>query len=97
VLLSIDDLLIDEVNEAKMSRNKVTVTEAVEVIAGARYKLFRNPRSADAGAPLIVVGPTAGGRFITMPIDPTYTDGLYRPRTAYDSGKRQLDAYRARR
>lgn len=97
-MLFLDDLLIDEVNEAKMAGHGVGVTEAMEVIVDvARYEVFRNPADSRAGAPYVVVGPTRSERLLTMPIDETPVDGLWRPRTAYDSGKQQTVAYYGRR
>ena len=96
-MLFLDDLLIDEVNEAKMAAHEVGVMEALEVLDVARYELFQNPARRRGGAPYVIVGPTRAGRLLTMPIDDTPVDGLWRPRTAYDSGKQQAVAYHGRR
>jgi hypothetical protein len=75
----------------------VAVTEVLEVVEDVtRYAIFRNPPAKRGGAPYVVVGPTRSGRLLTVPIDETYEDGLWRPRTAYDTGRQQAVAYHGR-
>jgi len=89
-VIYIDDLLIDELNEAKMSSHAVGAYEVLEILVEDKFEAFSNPSHRSGGAPYVLVGPTAAGRFLTVPIDPTPLEGVWRPRTAYDSGKQQL-------
>ena len=54
----IDALQIDEGNEAECARHGVTARELLQVLDGAPV-FFRNRRGHRA--PLVMVGPTAGG------------------------------------
>jgi hypothetical protein len=89
----IDDLLVNDTNEAKMAAHGVGVTEALEVLEVDRYEVFHNRAAAEGGAPYVIVGQTRSGRLLTIPVDPTPLDGLWRPRSAYDSGRQQALAY----
>lgn len=95
--LDIEDLAITPVNEAKMSSHAVSVEEVFDVVGSPDREDFRNPSTTPGVAPYVVVGPTRGGRILTVPVDETDTPGLFYPRTAYDSGSRQLAMYRRRR
>jgi hypothetical protein len=93
----LDELLIDDLNEAKMAEHGVGALEVQEVLISERREVFRNPaHSRRDGAPYVLVGPTRAGRILTIPIDSTPVEGLWRPRTAFSSGKQQLAAYARR-
>lgn len=87
------DLFIDEANELKLASHGVSVREALQVLSGA-YRVMRNESEARGGAPFVLIGPTKGGRFLTMPIDPSFEETVWRPRTAYDSRPREIARYR---
>jgi hypothetical protein len=88
------DLLLDDANTAKMQAHGVSVRHAYEVLGGDP-RVLRN--HAAGGAALMVVGADAGGRFVTMPIDPTAEHGLWRPRTAYPSKPSDVARHRRQR
>jgi hypothetical protein len=87
--IQIDDLEIDDDNEAEMLRHGVYGEEVFEMfyeVAG--WKLLTN--GGEGNAPYKLVGRTLGGRWITVPIDRTPVLGLWRPATAMDSDKDEL-------
>ena len=88
------DLLLDGANTAKMHEHGVTVRRAFDVLDREPRVLVNHAR---AGAALLVVGPDAAGRFVTMPIDPTGEHGIWRPRTAYPSKPSDIARYRKQR
>ena len=76
------DLQIDEDNEAEMAAHGVTPEEVWQVWTNApRY--FRNKRGRSATH--LMIGPTFGGRMLTVPLAPTAQDDVWRPATAYDA------------
>jgi hypothetical protein len=95
--LYVDDLLITEVNEAEMNAHAIGVEEALSVLEIDQYELFANASGDPSAAPLVIVGPSSYHSLLTIPVDPTDVDGLYRPRTAYPSGREQTNRYRQRR
>jgi hypothetical protein len=82
-------LVFDEVNVAKLWSHGVTIREALEVVGGTP-KAFRNH---SRGAPWILIGHTASGRLPTFPLDPGSEEGSWRPRTGYDSSKKESRRY----
>ena len=80
-----------------MAAHGVGVLEALEVIDLDQFEVFDNPARKKGGAPYVIVGPTQAHRLLTMPIDETPLDGVWRPRTAYASGKQQTFRYHSRR
>jgi hypothetical protein len=85
----VEQLLFDVRNLAKLAAHAVKMREAFEVVDG-EPKAFRNHSH---GALWILVGPTKTGRYLTLPLDPTEVDGVWRPRTGYDSSAKELRRY----
>jgi hypothetical protein len=46
-------------------------------------------------ATLLMIGRTAGGRLLTVPLAPTPTYGLWRPATAWSSSPSEIARYHA--
>jgi hypothetical protein len=88
----IDDLDIDEWNEAEMAAHHVTAREVRQVLNNEPVFL---PNKKRHPAPLVMTGPTLGGRFLTVPIARTEVAGIWRPATAWDSNDDQLARYHA--
>ena len=86
--------ILDDPNTAKMQARGVSVRHAYEVLDGDP-RVLRN--HAAGGAVLLVVGADASGRFVTMPIDPTAEDGVWRPRTGCPSKSSDIARYRRQR
>lgn len=80
--MDVDDFAIDEVNEDEFARHHVTVREVLQVLDGD-FRVFRNGGQGNASH--IIVGLTYGGRLWKIPVDPTPTFGVWRPRTAFDA------------
>jgi hypothetical protein len=78
----IDSLEFDDYNVEEIARHGVTTREVREVLAG-NYRLLRNAKKHRA--PYLMVGPTLGGRWLTVPIAPTEIPGTWRPATAFDA------------
>ncbi len=87
--LDVSGLLFDDENLPKLAQHQVTIKEAYQVL-WTEPKGFRNHSE---GAPWILIGPTYSGRMITLPIDPTRTPGIWRPRTAYESSAKEMRRY----
>jgi len=85
------DLLFDDMNTDKMHRHGISVRRALDVLDGSPRVLANHARG---GAPFLVVGPDAGGSFVTVAIDPTSEEGVWRPRTAYPSKPAEIERYR---
>ncbi len=81
----ITDLEIDaeDGNRAHIERHGMTVDEVLQVLDNGLFVVIRN-RGARR-APYVMIGPTYGGRLLTVPIVPTDVDGVWRPITAWDA------------
>jgi hypothetical protein len=80
----VDELEIDEYNTVEMARHGVTPREVRQVLNNAP-RFFRNKRGHRATH--IMIGPTDGGRMLTVPLTPTSIRGEWRPATAFDAGR----------
>ena len=87
--IEVEALHFDERNEAKLAAHGVSIREAFQVLEGVPRAL----RNHGEGAPWVIIGPTATGRMITLPIDPTDEPGIWRPRTTYDSSRTESRRY----
>lgn len=87
--IEVEGLHFDERNEGKLTAHGVSIREAYQVLEGAPRAL----RNHSEGAPWVIIGPTANGRMITLPIDPTDEPGIWRPRTASDSSRKESRRY----
>lgn len=67
--------------------------ELVQVLEGAP-QFFENVGS-DRAAPVIMVGPTASGRMLVVPIQPTGRRGVWRPVTAFEANAHHKRRYAA--
>jgi hypothetical protein len=86
------DLEIDEWNERECGQHGVTPLELFQVLDEAPL-FFPNKRRHRAT--LLMIGPTGGGRCLTVPIAPTDRAGVWRPATAWRSTVAELAKYRA--
>jgi hypothetical protein len=92
--LWVEDLEIDDWNEVECARHGVTMREVRQVLEG-EPAYFPNKKSGSAT--LVMVGPTAGGRMLTVPLSPTAIEGVWRPATAWDSSAHEANRYHAAR
>lgn len=88
------DLQFDEWNEGEMARHRVTAREVLQVLDGDPVFL---PNKQGHEAPIIMIGPTFGGRFLTVPLGRTIVEDVWRPVTAWDSSSGERARYRAAR
>lgn len=88
------DLLFDDANLAKLATHGLTMRDALEVL-DEDPRLMRG--STSENAPYVLIGPTAVGTMVTLPIDPTHEPGVWRPRTGYPSSEREIARYEERR
>jgi hypothetical protein len=88
------ELEFDEWNEAEFERHGVREREIRQVLDDAPA-FFRNKRPHTAQ--LVMIGPTLGGRLLTVPLAPTARDGVWRPATAWDSSDGERARYHASR
>jgi hypothetical protein len=94
VPLKVSELEFDEGNEAEMARHAVAAVEVVQVLDGEPV-FFRNMGRHAAQIPM--VGPTYGGRFLTVPLARTAVEGRWRPATAWDADQNEQLRYTAQR
>ena len=87
--IAVEGFYFDEQNQAKLASHDVTIREAYQVLETAPRAL----RNHSQGAPWVIIGPTASGRMLTLPIDPTDDPGIWRPRTGYDSSRKENRRY----
>lgn len=88
----IDDLQFDEWNESEMARHHVGEREVRQVLDGEPVFL---PNKKGHKAPIVMLGPTYGGRLLTVPLGRTDVQGLWRPASAWDSSKGERARYDA--
>jgi hypothetical protein len=86
------DLEFDEWNEAEMGAHGVTADEVRQVYEEAPVFL---PNKKGRRAPLVMIGPTFGGRMLTVPIGRTAQPRVWRPASAWDSSAGELARYHA--
>ena len=87
-------LQFDEWNESEMARHRVTAREVLQVLDGDPVFL---PNKRGHEAPIVMIGPTFGGRVLTVPLGRTGTEAVWRPATAWDSSGGELARYDAAR
>ena len=86
------DLQIDEWNEAEAGRHHVTAREMRQVLDNDPVFL---PNKKRHKATLVMIGPTYGGRLLTIPLAATDVAGVWRPATAWEAEPEERGKYRA--
>ena len=76
----VDEFLIDEDNQEKFDLHDLSCEQVVEVLEHP-FAVVRNKRGLRGVYKII--GTDNGGLCITIPIEPTYKAGLWRPATAW--------------
>jgi hypothetical protein len=91
--LAFDDRLIDHLNErGTYAKHVVSLAEILEVHQG-RPRYFLNTGSGARRAPAIMLGLTARGRCLCVPIEPVGSDGVWRPVTAFEANAHHREKY----
>lgn len=76
-------------------KHVVTISEVLEVHASApRYFLNEGYEPEGERAPVIMVGQTAKGRWLCVPIEPAGTRGVWRPKTAFQANRHHIEKYK---
>ena len=88
----VDDLEFDDGNADHMAPRGVTERDVRQVHDNEPVFL---PNKKGHEAPVIMIGPTYGGRFLTVPLSRTGVEGRWRPATAWDSSKGERARYDA--
>jgi hypothetical protein len=91
VSLDVDELYFDDENLEEMWRHRVTAEE-VQQVRDDRPRFFKN-EGGGRTATHVMVGRTAGGRLLFVPIS-KMAPGLWRPTTAYPPTPHQTAQYR---
>ena len=86
--IKIEALQFDDHNESEMLVHGVTQREVMQVHEGGEYHLLRNVKRH--AATHLMVGPTTGGRWLTIPVGPTGEPGVWRPATAFAARRGDL-------
>jgi hypothetical protein len=94
VHVSISELQIDDWNADEASRHHVSEREIRQVLDNEPIFL---PNKRGHEAPIVMIGPTFGGRMLTIPLSPTAIEGLWRPATAWDSSSGERARYQSAR
>ena len=90
--LELDDALWHHLRDrGTYAKHIVKLTEIVEV-HGDVPKLFVNS-SATGQAPIVMVGPTATGRMLCIPLVPTGKWGVWKPVTAFEANTHHREKY----
>jgi hypothetical protein len=88
------DLQFDDDNEAEFGRHHFSADEILQVLDNAPV-FFRNRKRHRTT--LLMVGPTNGGRMLTVPLAAVPVEGVWRPATAWDSDADETLRYTAQR
>lgn len=88
------ELEFDDGNEEEIAAHSVQPDEVWQAL-DLHPVFFRNKKGY--AATLIMVGPTDGGRLLTVPLAPTPVPGRWRPATAWDSSTGERTRYDAAR
>jgi hypothetical protein len=92
VRVRIFDLQIDDWNADEAARHGVSEREIRQVLDGEPVFL---PNKRGHRASIIMIGPTYGGRMLTIPLAPTDVEEVWRPATAWNSSPGECARYRA--
>jgi hypothetical protein len=94
VRVRIFELQIDDWNADEAARHGVSEREIRQVLDGEPIFL---PNKRGHRASIIMIGPTYGGRMLTIPLAPTDIEAVWRPATAWDSSPGECVRYEAAR
>ena len=93
-MLELDDDLKQHLQERGITKKHiVSFAEILEVFEGNPRILINEP-APGRRAPVVMVGPTMVGRFLTVPIEPTGKWGIWRPITAFESNTGDIMRHR---
>jgi uncharacterized protein len=87
VKIVVNRLEWDEYNIAHIARHKITPEEVQEVCDSEPVE-----RKGHKGR-IFLIGTTKKGRMLTVILNPTDQEALYRPITAYDASKTSIQEY----
>lgn len=83
--IHIYDLEVDDENTRHMyDRHGVTEEELWEVFDSHEVRIVANEGEHRTRRPYAIIGPTAAGRWLYIPIEATSSAGVWRPATAFD-------------
>lgn len=88
------ELEFDDWNEAEMAKHRVSVREVRQVLDNEPV-FVRNTKAHKA--PIIMIGPTYGGRMLTVPLGETAIPGVWRPATGWSADAQECAKYRQAR
>lgn len=86
-----DDIDIDDDNEGHLARHGITATEVAQVWLSAPVYA---PNKKGLAATWLMLGDTAGGRALTVPVTVDPIRSLLRPVTGWDSTPGELTRWR---
>ena len=90
--VDVHELEFDDGNEDEMWRHRVRAVEVNQVLDNEPVFF---PNKAAHAARIVMIGPTFGGRLLTVPLAETPVPGLWRPATAFESSAGERARYRA--
>lgn len=92
----VEELVLDEELEAHLmergfyDKHRVSLTEIAETHMG-HPRFFLN--EGQHRAPVVMVGPTAAGRLLCVPVEPAGRWGAWRPVTAFEANRHHHERY----
>lgn len=90
--IELDDTLREHLRERGIyGKHRVSLPEILQV-HHSNHKLFVNS-SPSGRAPLVMVGVTARGRFLCIPIETTGKWGVWRAVTAFEANTHHIERY----
>ena len=88
------DFAFDDRNVQKMAEHGISDRRALEVLEEVHIIV---PNRKGRAAPLLLIGLDRGGACISIPIQPTQEDGVWRPITAWPSKEHEKERLRRAR
>jgi hypothetical protein len=85
--ITIKRLVWNDWNVPHIAKHNVLPVEVDEVCGGSRIEREGHRER------IFLVGPTKAMRMLAIVLEPTEEDGVYKPMTAYDASKRNIDDY----
>ena len=82
----ITEFLIDDTNEDEFAKHGLSQVQVLQVLENPHI-VGRNRRTDIHRATHLVIGRDNGGSPVTIPIEPNHLPNLWRPVTAWPSGK----------
>ncbi|HEU5316530.1 MAG TPA: hypothetical protein VFX49_10495 [Chloroflexota bacterium] len=89
--MEIGELWWEEHNLIELAGHRITRGEVESVVDNDAWVAYVHPRYPEQ---VRVIGPTSGGRFLTVVLEPEEEPGVWRPVTGWDATPGERQYYR---